>query len=200
MFYLTLILYLLQKLEEVEWMRYGLQVGACLGPDFGLWLTSDRPGAYLLQNSFVMLIKSLTRNTFCYEINIAQVLSGKVACTGFGEFSVYKRKAWHRTQVSGVENARGLHADPVMQSHGSLLALLSGPAPWLFTLHLYWLTPSVSLELTSSLSSKPVCSIVCPKFPVKWCECVPCWNWLLLPSAVFHLCTISQTLPHVLYT
>ena len=101
---------------------------ACLDPDFALWLLPKRPGAYLLQNSFMMLIKPLTLSTYCCERSIAQSLSGKVVCTGFGEFSVYRLKTWSRTQVSAVESAWGLHSDRVMHSHGSLLALLSGPA------------------------------------------------------------------------
>lgn len=58
----------------------------------------------------------------------------------------YKLEAWHRTQVPAVENAWRLRSDPVMHLHGSLLALLSGPVPCLFTLHLYWFTSLVSLE------------------------------------------------------
>lgn len=180
---------LLQKLEEVEWMRYRLQVGACLGPDFALWLTTIRPGAYLLQNSFMMLIKSM--NTFWYEIGVAQGLSGKVVCTEFGEFSLYKLKAWHRTWVSAVEMhgvcvliLRCIHTAPSWLCSQVLFS-------YLFTLHFGLFGAN---ELVPS--SKPVCNILCLKFPVKWCECVPCWNRVLLPSTVFQLCTVSETLLH----
>lgn len=177
-------------------MRYGLQVGACQGPDFGLWVAPNRPKACLLQNSFMMLIKSMTPNNFCYEVSIAQGLSGKVACTGFGEFSVYRLKAWHRRWVSAVENAWGyililwcIRMAPFRLCSQVLLPACShcvctGSLPW-----------SLWSKWTRCLSSKPVCSIVCLKFPVQRCECIPCWNWLLLPGAVFQLCTNCQTLP-----
>lgn len=92
--------------------------------------------------------------------------------------------------VCAMDNVWGLCSDPVVHPHGSLSALLSGPAS--ACLHCV-LVNSLNLSArskpeTSSLSNKPICGIGCLKFPVKWCKCVPWCSWLLLAStAPYHL-------------
>lgn len=85
----------------------------------------------------MILIKSLTPNTFCYETSTAQDLSGNVACTGFGEFSVCKRKAWQiganrgfqLCTISQTLPCAGVHTKflPVIQ-HLIILVLLNSKA------------------------------------------------------------------------
>lgn len=158
-------------------MRHGLQMRVCLGPDVCLWLTPNRPGAYLLRNSSMILIKSLTPNTFCYETNTAQNLDGNVVCTAFGEFSLYKPKAWQITQVSAVESAWGLRSEPG------------------FVRAAFVLIRSLSLFGANKLVPSPA-NLSAWGFQSSNVICVPCWKWLLLPpSAGFQLCTISQMFP-----
>lgn len=167
-------------------MRHGLQLRVCLGPDFGLWLTPNRPGAlaatkFLYDSNKITYTKHfLLRNKYSTEF----------------EWECCRHSLWRvfSLQTESLTNSTGVCSGKRM---GATFWTWDAPA-WLppgFVRAAFVLIHSLSLfganKLVHSLANLSAWG-----FQSSNVICVPCWNWLLLPpSAGFHLCTISQMLP-----